>query len=224
MRTLLALPLVAACSHPAPPEAPTEPVVVIPVKPIGVERVDEPAFLAMLKRDDWADMIDPELGLVWLTDSTKTSGRRDQTHQIDLHRFCSHRRAALAAKFEALDLAAALIADSSTRNRCLGFQRAEETGLEIECHYDGRLKNFRFARHGSRYVLIGVATVSENAISSADEQRYDEVLRGHCDPRDRDRPDSVDDVLRQGSIDEPSLEQPDPSQHQPDPSINDELE
>lgn len=217
VRPLLALTLLTACSRPAP-ATPHEPVVVLAAEPIGVEHVDRAAFLAMLKREDWSAMIDPEIGLVALTDRTTTAGRRDQTHQIDLHRFCSHQRAALAAKFEALDLAAALIADDTTREvRCLGFQHADEPSPEIECHYDGRLKNFRFARRGARYVLIGVATVGEGEISIADELRYEDALKARCDPRDRTADGGNE------SVDDQADEEP-PPEHQPDPSLNSQLE
>ncbi len=180
---LASVVLIGCASQQAPsppgPVALGSPVLLVPVQPIGVETIDEKQFMELLEADDWSSFIDPSLGLVSLGESA--SEKDPGTHEVSVHRWCGA-RAAKWAKFEALDLAAGMISDAE-HPPCLGFREAPT--LAIECHdRAGGLKNFRFVRRGSRFVLNGIATVAEGSISPKDEQRYEEALAApdRCDP------------------------------------------
>ena len=172
------------------PIAPGTPVLMVPVNPIGVEVIDEKAFVKMLEADDWSSVIDPTTGVVSLTENVNE--KNPGIHEVSVHRFCGP-RAAMWAKFEALDLAANMISESlSGYTPCLGFRDTDAPTLEIECQdRSGALKNFRFERRGSRLVLSGIAAVSEGSISPKDEQRYADALAApdRCDPATGSRRD-----------------------------------
>lgn len=180
LRTLAALAFAACWRSPPPPLpiAPPEQPTPTPTSATTEDEsnfLDHKSFLALLRRDDWSDLIDPAIGFVALNETPSAS---DPTkHDVDIRRRCGP-RASQWAKFEALSLAAQVISSGQKVN-CVSHRATKL----VECSHDhGRMTRFSFAQRDPDFILAGIASFEPGTISAADEQKYAAEMRsaGRC--------------------------------------------
>jgi hypothetical protein len=178
VRIPIAALLFPACWTAAPPPPPVRP----PPVAEPAHAMSGAQFRALLDREDWTDLIDPD-GVVSF----------DVGYTDALHARCG-RRAALIAKFEALNLVAEALSEKIAKNTqettaptCRSLERDV-----VECHVEGAPTHFRFAWRDGKFMLNGIARFSGAAMSSDDVARYAVALRGRrCDPIAQPDPDPL---------------------------------